>query len=138
MTCLMMAWIWKLQYDQFKEYLEKLEGKLKEEQSWKHLLMELQSGILIIDTEHQINFANAATFSILKKQDSPLAQIKDYIYKSSFKVFHADVAKGASISVRRYLDKRLNSHTPNASDQTFGKVLEHFAKETQFKQDSGF
>ena len=48
------------------ETLERHERKLQEDKSWKLILEELSSGIVIIDKSKTITYANPSTFKILE------------------------------------------------------------------------
>ncbi len=58
--------MWKIEDNQIEIYLNKLEDKLKEEKSWRILLDELTNGIITIDVDNKLTFANPAAFDIFK------------------------------------------------------------------------
>ena len=57
---LLLTWIWKITDNQQEEYLKQLEEKLKEEQSWKLLLEELNEGIVCFSDDEEVVYLNRA------------------------------------------------------------------------------
>ena len=55
---LLILHLYKKDNDILQQYLEKLQQKFDEEQSWKQLIDDLQEGIILIDKDFQIKYQN--------------------------------------------------------------------------------
>jgi len=85
------AAVWRVTDNQQERYLDKLEVKLQEERSWKALIEELSNGIVTIDYDHQITYANPATYQMfgLDEEDTDYKDLGHKISKSKVRILNA-------------------------------------------------
>ena len=85
------------------ETLERHERKLQEDKSWKLILEELSSGIVIIDKSKNITYTNPSTLKILKnlavmKNESLLKEkldrFRELLFNSKISYFESTDKEG--------------------------------------------
>ncbi len=86
------------------ETLERHERKLQEDKSWKLILEELSSGIVIIDKSKTITYSNPSTLNIIKKiggfnkfafnKAIQTSKIKDLLFNSTISLFQNESKQG--------------------------------------------